>query len=44
MKYRLDEIIRVKMELSIKFNLSKLNILEIFILLDMVYKIISNLF
>jgi len=32
-----DDIINVKIELSIRFNLLKLNILDIFILLKVVY-------
>ncbi|WP_321994397.1 hypothetical protein [Clostridium butyricum] len=43
MKYKLDDIIKIKIRFSLKFNLSKLNILEIFLLLEAVLKLISLL-
>ncbi|AIY78935.1 hypothetical protein U728_492 [Clostridium botulinum 202F] len=44
MKLEIDNNIKVKIELSLKFNLSKLNIFEIFLLLEVVFKFISHLF
>jgi len=44
MKHKIDDNIKVKLKLSLRFNLSKLDILEIFILLGMFYRLISNLF
>lgn len=44
MKWKIDNNIKVKIKLSLKFNLSKLNILEIFLLLEVVFKFISHLF
>lgn len=41
MKNNTDAILKVEIKLSIRLNLSKLDILEIFILLDVVYKLMS---
>ncbi|HCL4546942.1 hypothetical protein EJM73_02570 [Clostridium botulinum] len=41
MKNENDYILKIKLNFSIRFNLSKLNILEITLLLDVVFTIIS---
>jgi hypothetical protein len=44
MKYKIDGILKVELKLSVRFDLSKLNILKIFILIETVYILISQLF
>lgn len=44
MKHKIDANTKVELKLSLRFNLSRLDILEIFILLDMLYRLISHLF
>ena len=44
MKENFDDIISIKMNISINFKLKKLNILDIALLIEVVYTLLSPLF
>jgi hypothetical protein len=44
MKHKIDANLKAELKLSLRINLSKLDILEIFILIDMFYELISRSF